>query len=146
MAIFKSPLIDNTVYPRTPHTGVQVMTLAMEFSGSASVSAGDVVQIFPVVKGMTVHSVRYAGVWGEAASSAGHSITIGDGLSTARYVAAVSVSASIVLTQSTVAAGAGYTYTADDTVDVSLTDVATSATAGGTMTFELTYSMGGGDR
>ena len=147
MATSNSPLISNKSYPRGPHTGVQVMTLAMTFSSSASLSDTDVVAIFPVSAGMTVHSVRWAGSWAATAASAGHTITIGDGGSAARYVAAASASASVVLTQSTVAAGCGYTYTADDTVDVTIGGLtASSATAAGTMTFELTYSSGGGDR
>ena len=148
MTTYKSPLIDNEVYPRGPHTGVQVMTLAMTFSGSASVSTGDIVQIFPVSEGMTVHSIQWAGNWAATAASAGHTVEIGDAGDPNRFVTSASASATLTTLQvSDVAAGIGYTYTADDTIDVAIgTITASSGTSTGTMTFVMWYSTGGGDR
>src|SRR5262249_44535092 len=99
-----------------------VVARSAVFNFTAAQSAGDVIQMVPVPKGAQVIGVSSLHVPG--AGGAVLVWNVGDGNATARYQASVSVSAAAILNT----IGLGYSYSADDTIDVLMGTVA-SATA-----------------
>lgn len=80
-----------------------------------TVTTSTVIEMVQVHKGYTVVSVQLV----NAALGANSTLAVGDGGSAARYVSATDTSAAgTVLTN--VAAGVGYKYTGDDTIDLTV--------------------------
>ena len=103
--------------PRYIENGVVSRSAGFTFTTSAS--SGDVVQMIPIPKGAQVVDVILA-VGGMAAGS-NVAFTVGDGNLTSRYVASASAAAGIaggVIIRANNALGTGYSYSADDTIDV----------------------------
>lgn len=103
------------------------------YTFTAAQSAGDIIQMIPIPKGAAIHDVLVQ-CDGKAAG-ADIAVQAGDGNSVARYIATASGSAVTRLT-----AGLGYSYSAEDTIDVKVSTV-TSATAGGSVRLTVVYSM-----
>jgi len=118
--------------PKYNEKGVQAMSV--QFTFTTSQSAGDVIQMIPVMKGTQVHDVMVStsGFTGGLAT-----LGIGDGNSTKRFgSASVSAANSIRPTQFTI----GYSYSADDTIDI-LFDAVSTATATGTVRLTVFFSF-----
>lgn len=117
--------------PKYNEKGVQARTAKYSFVAAQSV--GDVIQMFAVPKGAVIHDLNVC-----ASMSAGGSITVtgGDGGNTNRY-GSMSVQGILVArcTQ-----GIGYSYSAEDTIDLKVT-TATSATAAGAVRLTVFYSF-----
>lgn len=133
MATFTSSQVGSGVSPRAVHVGLN--TVVGKYSTSTALSAGDVIQMVKVPLGATVTGVTASG-----GAYKQYTFTVGDGNSTARYMAATSGGPTAVVTTGTALAGHGYTYTAEDTIDI-VTTVATSATGTGTATLIVQYTM-----
>ncbi len=139
MAIFKSQQVadNDTTKPRKVHAGLN--HAQGKYVASTALSAGDVVQMISVPNGATINSIKVSkGCW-EA-----YAFTVGDGDSTARFLAATSGSAGLIVTRCDALTGVGHTYSVDDTIDV-VTTIDTSGTATATLVMEVTYSMGTSD-
>lgn len=118
--------------PRYIENGVVARSVVHTFS--AAQSAGDIVQMIPVPKGALILelSTVYAGLGGGALTT-----TVGDGNSATRYNGSVSTNLASVVRAS---AGLGYSYSADDTIDLVI-GTATSASAGTTIRMNVLYSF-----
>jgi len=116
--------------------GVSSKTVSHTFSGTAA-SAGDVVQMIKVAAGTTPLAIYIAG--GPATSTFGSTITVGDGIDPNRYLATTSASDGMTIVHCNALAGALYTYTADDTIDITISAIG-SATAAGTFYLNAIYT------
>lgn len=103
------------------------------YTFTAAQSAGDVIQMVKVPKGAHVHEVIQVWSLGGAALT----VTVGDGDSAARYNGSTSTNVATVVRAT---AGLGYSYSAEDTVDITV-GTATSASAAGTVRLTVLYSM-----
>jgi len=135
MATLKSTQVATSVPAKAIHAGM--VSVKATYTATAAISAGDVIQMVMIPSGATIHSVRVSGNPCKQSTN-----IIGDGNNTSRYLASASAAPSDAITVCTAAAGHGYTYTADDTIDNSLT-TATSGSASGSVTLDVTYSMDG---
>lgn len=134
MATFTSPRLASGKHTQSVHAGMNSVIGSFS-AGGVAVSAGDVVQMVRIPAGATIHSVRYSGGLCE-----GSTCIVGDGGVTNRYAATASASSISLVTDCMALEGHGYTYTADDTIDITY-DAAASPTALGVVTLEVTYSM-----
>lgn len=114
------------------HAGVN--SISADYSFSLSLSVGDVIQMVRVPSGAVVIDVTMNFIGTTANTVAGN---LGDGDSSARYLAATSLSNN-GLVRATV--GLPYSYSNDDTIDLSIT-VVTSATIVGGVKLTVTYKM-----
>lgn len=103
------------------------------YTKSAAESAGDVIQMVPVPKGAVVHELNVTFGLGGGATT----INVGDGNSTGRYYTSMSTNVAVVQRAN---AGLGYSYSADDTIDIVI-GTATSASAVGTYRLTVLYSV-----
>lgn len=132
MGTYTSNKAKSGIPARAVHAGVN--TVVGVYSATAAITAASVIQMVKIPKGATVIAVRTLGYAG--AESQG--LSVGDGNSSARYNATTSASAATPILHNTV--GLGYTYTADDTIDVTVVDL-TSATGLGVLTLAADYVM-----
>lgn len=117
-----------------------------EYTATATLSAGDVIEMVKVPKGarladlVVMHNALMAASTGSAAI-----LTVGDGVITNRYMDEISASTSGVQRGIQVNSGVGYEYTADDTIDIKYTDAGTSAVATSAAVFRMiaTYFVDG---
>jgi hypothetical protein len=132
MGLYTSNKAASGVQARAVHAGVN--SVVGVYTATAAITAASVIQMVKIPKGATVIAVRTHGYTG--AESQG--LSVGDGNSSARYNATTSASAATPILHNTI--GLGYTYTADDTIDVTVVDL-TSATALGFITMAVDYIM-----
>jgi hypothetical protein len=101
-----------------------------------SLSAGDVIQMVRVAKGASLIAFTLSGGSGDAL------ISLGDGVSAARYIADVTMgsNSALIRTLSVRAGNVPYVYSTDDTIDITVGTVSVGTITGG---FELqcTFSM-----
>lgn len=120
--------------PKYNEKGVQARSAAFTFATSAS--SGDVVQMFGIPKGAEVLDVSLT--IGGMATGSNVAASVGDGNVTNRYIASASAAAGVaggaVLRMNT-GTGAGYSYSAEDTLDVV---VGTVGSMSGQMVLRLT--------
>jgi len=118
--------------PKYNEKGMQSTTVQYTFA--ASQSAGDVIQMVPVMKGAQIHDVLVS-----TSGFTGGLVTlgVGDGLSAKRYGSGSAVAAS---SWRPTQFGIGYSYSADDTIDL-LVDAVSTATATGTVRLTVFFSF-----
>ena len=132
MATFTASKCAAGIQPRGLSVGLIAVTSI--YSLTTSLSAGDVIQMVKVPKGATPVYVALTG----ASTSVG-SVKVGDGVSTARYVTNYGVSANAV--QGAInTAYVPYTYSVDDTIDVTVSAVSI-ATLGGSFIMTAIFAM-----
>lgn len=119
--------------PKYLEEGMVVRSAVYTFG--ANQSAGDIIQMVPVPKGCQIADVK---VQVDAKAAGGDFVLngVGDGNNTARFIS-TSASGSAV---AAITSGLGYSYSADDTIDIKIGTV-TSATAGGSVRLTVMYSM-----
>jgi len=132
MATLTTNKTASTVPAKLVHAGSQ--SISADYSFSLSLSVGDVIQMVRVPSGAVVTDVAMTFLGTAANTVAGN---VGDGDSSARYIAATSLSNQGVV-RATV--GIPYSYSQDDTVDLSIT-VATSTTLAGGVKLTVTYKV-----
>lgn len=106
------------------------------FTFGLAQSAGDVIQMVPVPKGAVVHDVIPVFLPGATANV---TYGVGDGGSAGRYLNSFSTSGNGAVAR-LLTAGLGYSYSAEDTIDITI-QTAGSASAGGTVRLTVLYSM-----
>ena len=119
------------VQPRGLRVGLVAVTRI--YSLSASLSVGDVIQMIKVPAGATPVYVALSSGSGQGV------VDVGDGVSTNRYINAYLNSANALLVTIN-RSFVPYTYSTDDTIDITVSAVSTGAATGG---FNLTviFSM-----
>ena len=122
-----------TVQPRGLRVGLVAVTSTFSPGAGQSISAGDVIQMVKVPQGATVVDLKFSTNYVQA------SLTVGDGLNDARYIAIRSTSAGHVMTPITTAY-TPYQYSTDDTIDIFISLVSVSSIAGAFSLIAI-YSM-----
>ena len=110
------------VQPKGLSVGLVAVTSV--WSASITVSAGDVIQMVKVPKNATPVYVAISGNVGVGSAN------VGDGVSAARYLTAYAFSSTAVQTAINTAYSP-YTYSVDDTIDITVSAVSLSSLAGG---------------
>lgn len=117
------------------HAGSQTISAVYALTtASTSLSAGDVIQMVKIPSGAVVTDVVMTFLGGAQNTVAGN---LGDGDSSARFLASTSLSNNGVVRATL---GLPYSYSQDDTIDLSIT-VVTSATLVGSVALTVTYKM-----
>lgn len=124
------------------------------FQGTAALVANDVVQLVPIPTGAIIQGITV----GVAGLDTGNNVTtsLGDGTTAARFVSNATVGRANVTTSyitnsnavtptvssGTIATGLGYKYTADDTIDLTVTANAATSTTAPIISATVTYYCG----
>ena len=110
-------------------------TRVIKYTLAVAGSTGDVIQMVKVPNGAIIARV--------AASIFSHdgvlTVNIGDGNDTSRYGASIVLSGTAITVTSLPARGLGYSYSAEDTVDIQIAGVS-AASANGILTLAVTYT------
>lgn len=108
--------------------------ISVRYDLTASLSAGDVIQLAKVPEGAkaVVGNVTFS-----LTSANTTTLQVGDGGSATRYLGSTSASANTV---NNFTAGFGYSYSAADTIDITVAAV-TSATATGAIKLNMVYVL-----
>lgn len=101
---------------------------------AAAASVGDVVQMVRVPVGAHIHDVIVVPDFN--AASATFAVNVGDGNSATRFI--LSATADVTVVRAT--QGIGYSYSAEDTIDITVATAA-SASVGATVRLTVFYSM-----
>lgn len=118
--------------PKYIENGVVAKSAVYTFT--AAQSAGDIIQMVPVPKGAHIIDVQVQ-FPGQSAAGISATYAVGDGTTAGRFL--ISTSAFTIVHA---ALGLGYSYSAEDTIDLSFSSV-TSATAGGTVRLTVMYAF-----
>lgn len=113
---------------RTIEKGVYPVTVS--FTTSTALGVSDVVQMIPVQAGTTVLDVILS--CDDLDSGTTMVLDVGDGGVTDRYIDGATIGQAGGITRMNVGAGHGYTYTANDTIDV-LVQVGPAGDGAGTL-------------
>lgn len=100
----------------------------------------DVIQMVKVPKGAVITAITLACPDIDTNVSPTVTLSVGDGGSTARFISASTIGQAGGVASLSVPGGLGYTYTADDTIDV-LIAAATATFAAGDITLVVKYKM-----
>lgn len=134
MATLTASAAQATASAQAPATGV--CTRVIHYPIAASFSAGDVVQMCKVPLGANVTGVQFA--------INGHSgvltVNVGDGNDVSAYAASVVLSGSAVALASMPARGLGRSYSAEDTVDITIAAIS-APVAAGSLILVLSYTL-----
>ena len=118
-----------------------VITRVVSYPLAAALSAGDVIQMVRVPKGACITDV---GFWTDLFGGGNATITgVGDGGSANRFIASASTSASIAAILNIIPSGVGYSYSVEDTIDITIGTV-TSASAVGQLSLRVSYTLDNG--
>lgn len=119
----------------------RVVDYSLGATGNPNLSTGDVIQMVKVPKGAAILDVRLVV---DQLSGGNYTFTIGDGNSAARYYGSISSgSTSAIFTVATtgfVVSSVGYSYSAEDTIDITV-GTATTATASGVLRLTVSYTL-----
>lgn len=136
MATLTSAAAAATVQARTPVSGVTTKTAS--YTASAAVATADVIQMVKVPLGAIIVDVTLA--VDDMDTGAALLVTVGDGGDADRFITSSNIGQAGGVARLNAAAGLGYTYVAEDTIDVT---IATGPAGGGTGTVRLavTYTL-----
>lgn len=110
----------------------------VSYTVAAALSAGDVIQMVRVPKGATILDLTFfTDEFGTSNATVG---SIGDGNAVGRYLGTASTSSSLAVGLITLPGGVGYSYSAEDTIDIVIGTV-TSASNVGKLTLRLSYTL-----
>lgn len=123
MATLTTSNVAAGVQPKVQHAGATIKTAT--YTLAASSSAGDVIQMIKVAKNETPLYVAVL-CTGAGVGTA----RVGDGVSTGRYIEPLAYSATMAQTLINVVAFAPYTYSTDDTIDITISAVSLASTVG----------------
>lgn len=133
MATFTATAAQSNSPAKFIENGVIARSCIWTFSAAAA-SAGDVVQMLRIPSGAHVHDVSLIQTFNAASST--FACNVGDSGVAARYILSATANATIV--RATV--GLGYSYSAEDTIDITIATAA-SASVGATVRVTVLYSM-----
>ena len=109
----------------------------VSYTCNPALSAGDVIQMIRVPNGCTIINMRF---WTDLFGGGNATITgVGDGVSANRYISSTSTSNSLAAVVTCNPIGIGYSYSVEDTIDITIGTV-TSASAVGVLYLAVTYT------
>lgn len=115
-----------------------VITRVVNYTVTANLSVGDVIQMVRVPNGACILNLDF---WTDQFGTSNATITgVGDGNSANRYIASASTSSSIATVLAINIPAIGYSYSTEDTVDVTIGTV-TSASNVGVFALRISYTM-----
>lgn len=115
---------------------VGLVAVTSTYSVAGVLSAGDVIQMVKVPANATPIYVALSAVQ----TVAGSLVTVGDGISAARYVASIGASAGMAVQPINAQSFTPYTYSVDDTIDITIASMSLTLSAGSYTVFAI-YSM-----
>ena len=133
MATYSASKVATTVQSRA---GIDITSVTSSYTIAVALVTSDVIQMCKIPAGATVQEVIFSG---SASIGGTASLTIGDGADVDRFITATSF-ASAALARLNAHTGHGYTYTAEDTIDVAAASMATGTTAA-VVTLTVIYTM-----
>jgi hypothetical protein len=139
MATLTSSAVASTVQAKT-QTGVNIVKGT--YTLTAALALNDVIQMVKVPKGAILHSVVLASDDLDTGGSPAIVLDLGDGSDTDRLIdgSTIAQGGGIVVGPN-VKTGAGYAYTADDTIDVLVQVAPATGATSGTITLTVAYTM-----
>lgn len=120
-------------------TITRIVDYSLGATGNPNLSTGDVIQMVRVPSGACVLDVWFMT---DQLSGGNYTVTVGDGNTANRYFASLSTGSTSGINKMTLAgpAGIGYSYSAEDTIDITVSTV-TTATASGVLRLAVSYTM-----
>lgn len=115
----------------------RIVDYSIGATANPNLSTGDVIQMMKVPNGACILDVW---VITDQLTGGNYTITVGDGNSANRYFASLSTGSTSSINKMSATAGFGYSYSAEDTIDITLGTV-TTATAAGILRLCVTYTM-----
>ena len=126
MATRQSTKVANAGSPtKGLRVGLVATTAVYSVAAATSLSAGDVIEMVKAPQGGTLVYMALTGGSGDAL------VTVGDGVSTARYLSSVTMSSAQPQVRVINTASAPYTYSTDDTIDITVGTVSVGTITGG---------------
>lgn len=107
------------------------VTRVVDFAITASLSAGDVIQMVKIPKGANVFSTAFGMIDTPTVHTGVVTVNVGDGNDTSAYAAAVVLSGSAVALASSPVRGLSRSYSAEDTIDIVVTAISAAGASGG---------------
>ena len=136
MATLTASAAQSTVPAKAIHRGT--VERVVSYTCNPALSAGDVIQMLRVPAGATILSLRF---WTDLFGGGNATITgIGDGNSATRFMGSASTSNSLAASLFITPQAQGYSYSVEDTIDITIGTV-TSASAVGTLSIFVAYTM-----
>ena len=138
MAIYTATAAQAAVQPKGLRVGL--VAVKSTFSIATTLSAGDVFQMVKVPANATPVFVQFGGT----NATPSYNMAVGDGLSVGRYRSDASYSAAqgMLTAYVNTAAITPYTYSQDDTIDITLSTITASAfSSGGAFYMNVIFSM-----
>ena len=111
--------------PKGLRVGLCAVTGTYSVAAATSLSAGDVIQMVKVPANATLVYMGLVGGSGDAL------VTVGDTVSTARYLSSVTMSSAQPTIRTINTASAPYTYSLDSTIDITVGTVSVGTITGG---------------
>ena len=113
------------------------LTRSVQMSLSASLSSGDVIQMLRVPNGALITDVVFIV---DALGGGNYTWAVGDGGTAGRYFVSLSAGSTSSINRMTLATGYGYSYSAEDTIDITCS-TATTSSAAGSVKLIVTYTV-----
>jgi hypothetical protein len=138
MATLTATAAQSTVPAKYAINGVitRVVDYSLGATGNPNLSTGDVIQMLRVPNGAIVTDVWFVT---DQLSGGNYTVTVGDGNDADRYFASLSTGSTSGINKMTlVGTGLGYSYSAEDTIDITASTV-TTATASGVLRLVVSY-------
>lgn len=139
MAILTTSKVGAGVAPRANVTGA--VTVTATHTLSAALALGDVIQMVKVPGGATILGVTLSCTDLDTGGSPAIVLGVGDGASTARFIASSTVGQAGGVATLNAHGGHGYTYADDDTIDVLVATGPATGAASGTIRLTAIYTM-----
>lgn len=122
-------------------TVTRVVDYSLGATGNPNLSTGDVIQMLRVPAGACITDVKLVV---DQLSGGNYTFGIGDGNAAGRYYTSLSsgsTSAQFIMSNAAAQqAGVGYSYSAEDTIDITASTV-TTATASGVLRLVVSYTL-----
>lgn len=125
MATRTATKVGSGVQPKGLRVGLVAVTSTWSVGAGQSLAAADVIQMVKVPSGATPIYVAVSGGSGDAL------VTVGDGVDDDRYISAVTMSSAQPTLRTINTAYVPYTYSTDDTIDISVSTVSVGTITGG---------------
>lgn len=123
--------------PKYIENGQIVRTCVINLNSIASATASAVIQMVPVPRGASINEVKLTI---DAAGSATYILNVGDGTTNNRFITVSTASVGSATVRMNNPAGDGYSYSADDTIDITMGGAGTTS-AQGVVRLTVWYSM-----
>lgn len=137
MTTYTTTKTDSVSDPTKANIGIMSVWATVE---TTALTTGTIYQMVKIPVGATIVKVTLATDDLDSNGSPTITLSVGDGTTPARFISASTVGQAGGVVREDVVAGVGYKYTADDTIDVEVTNQAATA-AQGTITLAVLYAM-----